>query len=63
MTLEKAATTVGDIDTIMGRAKDGPEGFDCRLQGNSVDHSQAPSLKTSVFWQLGEVRNVSTFSR
>jgi hypothetical protein len=48
MTLEQGATTVDNINTIMGRAKDGPNPFDRRPQGNSVDHSQAPSAETSV---------------
>jgi hypothetical protein len=62
MTLEQAATTVGEIDTIMGRAKDGPGRFNRRPQGNSVDHSSSQRGDISP-WQLAEVQNVSTSSR
>ena len=63
MTLEQAATIVGNIDTITGRAKDGPGRFDRRPQDNSVDHSQRSEHRHVSRWQLAEVRNVSTFSR
>src|ERR1043165_699960 len=62
MALEKAATTVRGIDTVMRRAKDGPGSFHRCPQGHVIDHSRAPNARYRLLATHAAAK-VSTFSR